>query len=375
MANEWVRGVVTLTPNTPPNHTITNAMNAFESALLQSGWERASWSVASNDRAYLRADRSTQDRWRYDADGPTQFCGIRITQEATDTVIRVSSFIQDQAQTGVQVDARDAPAGTFRRGYIDIDWDVTAPNTYLFICGEDGFYVEAGRDGSPNNLGHGMVVCIAAIPELNATRDAQVRWTAQGLVMDLGGTNGCRFTEGNNRNQRFVTNDGTNRNFTAYLALYSPRSVSRTDTPDPADYRAVRIANRDLLLGMCAFGNNSDLRYGCTFGVYNTPEDDRYRISLLTLLQETLVADIAVQSGSTSNVLSASSTQPTVQMRDVRHDRLALRIVVCDYTLIPFINITDANTGIVYRVFEFNDNGRTANLGIEWPSTVITPSV
>lgn len=374
MANEWVRGTVTLTPNTPPNHTITNAMNAIESALLQSGWERASWSAASDDRSYLRTDRATQDRWRYDADGPTQHSGIRLVQVSSDTVIRISSFLQNQAETDIQVDTRDASGGTFLHGYVDIDWDVTAPNTYLIIAGEDGLYIEAGRDGNPNNLGHGAIVTMQAVPELNATKDGHVRWTAQGFAMDLGGTQGCRFTETNNRNQRFVTNDGTSRNFTAWLALFVARGVTQLTTPNPSDHRLIRIANRDLLLGNTGFGANQDMRYACTFGVFNTPEDDRYRISLITMMQDAQVSDRAASSSSTSNTIG-TGTSPDNDFRDVRHDRLMSRFVVCDYTLLPFINITDANTGIVYRVLEFTDNGRTANLGIEWPSTVITPAV
>ena len=60
---------------------------------------------------------------------------------------------------------------------------------------------------------------------------------------------------------------------------------------------------------------------------------------------------------------------------DIRHLRQILRWVVIDYTLIPFINVTDAGTGTIYRVVEFNDGGRTANLGIEWPASSITISI
>lgn len=373
MANEWVRGTVTLQPGSPTNHTITNAMNVIESVLLQSGWVRASWSLTSSDRSFLRADRLTNDTWRYDADGPTQHCGIRITQENSDTEIWISSFLEDTAGTGVQIDTRAATTGTFQRPYIEILWDNSAANNYLMIAGEHGLYIEVGRDGSNVNLGHGSIVTMAAVPELNATRDAQTRWTTQGFPMDLGGASGCRFTESGSRNNRFVTDDGTNRNFTAYLALRTARSVTNVTSADPLDHRIIRIGNRDLLLGVTGRGGSSDYRYACTFGHLGSPEDDRYRISLIAMIQEQNETDLAVTSASVANNVAASGT-PDVRFRDIRHDRVMNRFVVCDYTLLPFTNITDASTGIVYRVLEFNDNGRTANLGIEWPSTTVTPS-
>ncbi len=373
MANEWKRATFSLIPNTAPNHTIANAMNVIGSFLVSCGWELASWSPSVSNRYYIRTDRATQSRWRYTGDGVTQSCGIRISQETSNTEIHISAFLENTSATGVQLDARDAPlANANRQGKIVISFEVTAANNYLMIAGEDGFYIEAGRDSSNVNLGHGIVATMAEITELNATKSAQVMWTTQGFALDFFGS--CRFTT--SRNNRFVTNDGTNRNFTASLSVFSARGVTTVlGSPAPADYPSYPILNRDLLLGQTANNaNNSDWNYAATFGVLSGPVDDRYRLMQIIVLQDQTHADAAVSSTSTSNTLSAASTGPSINFRDIRHDRQILRLAIVDYTLLPFVNLTEAQTGKVYRVFEFNDNGRTANLGIEWPTVVVTPS-
>ena len=378
MANEWVRGTVTLVPNVAPNHTITNALNAIQSVLLQSGWEATSWSPGGNDRYFIRTDRAVREVWRYEGDGPIQQCGIHLyTNTPTNTEIRMSAFLENSAAAAVEVDAKDATATTNRRGFLTINWDVTAPNNFLMIAGEDGFYIESGRDSSPTNLGHGMLFTISEVVELNATKGTQRRWSTQGFAMDLFGE--CRFVT--NRQNRFVTNDGTNRNFTAYLAVYTTRGVtSTTVTPAPINFPDPFFGNRDLILGQTsvAGGQQSDYRYGCTFGQLNSPEDGRYRIVPILLVQESAAGDItnrAATSSSTSNNLAAGTGGGNVFFRDIRHDRQLARVVIVDYTLLPFTNLTEAQTGKVYRVLEHNDNGRTANLGIEWPTTVVTPAL
>lgn len=366
---------MSLVPNVAPNHTITNAVNVIQSMLLAGGWELASWSPGGNDRYFLRADRSTRENWRYEGDGPIQHCGIRVhTNTPTNTQIRVSAFLENTAATNVQVDQFNATATINRRGYLEIAWDVTSPNNYLMICGEDGFYIEAGRDSSPNNLGHGAITTFAEMPELNATKSQQLRWTTQGFAMDLFGE--CRFT--GDRNNRFVTNDGTNRNFTAFLQLYVTRGVlSTTVAPVPLDFRDIGIGNRDIMLGQTGV-STVDGRYFLTFGQLNTPEDGRYRFAPILMLQEnnpTDIANRAANSSSTSNNVAAGTGGVSFPVRDARHDRIMNRFVVVDYTLLPFANLTEAQTGKVYRVLEHNDIGRTANLGIEWPTTVVTPSL
>lgn len=374
MANEWIRASVTLVPNVAPLHTITNAVNAIGSFLVSGGWELASWSGAANDRYYLRADRGARERWRYEGDGPIQSCGIHVA--VVSTAIRISAFLENTTQTGAQIDTNAATGTGNVCQFVSITFDSTAPNNYLMIGGEDGFYIEAGRDSSSVNLGHGMICCFAAIAELNSTKDNTVRWTTQGLPMDL--TSTCKFCDSATRSTRFVIDDGTSRNFTAGLKLHSARGVSSTTIASaPANYPDYYIGNRDLILGM-NLGNNQTIIVGATFGHRGSPEDGRYRISPVLMVQEDTATDIknmSCSSSAVSNVVAAGTGGQNNTFRDIRHDRVILRIVVADYTLLPFANLTEAQTGKVYRLFEFNDGGRTANLGIEWTDVVVVPSL
>tara|TARA_R100001086_G_scaffold201006_1_gene117238 strand:- start:1653 stop:2765 length:1113 start_codon:yes stop_codon:yes gene_type:complete len=370
MANEWARGTATLIPNVAPNHTIANAINAIGSFLVATGWELASWSGSANDRYYLRTDRNTQARWRYEGDGPVQHCGIHVYAANSDTEVRLSTFLQDSGATAVQVDTADAPFSTNRRGYATLSFDATAPNNYLMVGGEDGFYIEAGRDGEPTNLGHAWIVAFAADPNLNGTKDAQVRWMAQGMPLDLFGA--CRFTS--SLNDRFVIQDGTNRNFSTHFVGYVARGSTNVNSPSPSDYASLIFGNRDLILGQTGTSGSADINVACSFGTINSPIEGRYRISPVLALQERDYVDMAVSSSSASTSVDPSGS-PLVTFRDIRRDRLLLRMVVCDYTLLPFVNVVDSETGVTYRVVQFADNGRTANLGIVWPASVVTPTV
>jgi hypothetical protein len=155
--------------------------------------------------------------------------------------------------------------------------------------------------------------------------------------------------------------------------------TSTTVAPVPADFPIYFFGNRDLILGQTGSGGTtSEYRYGCTFGQLNSPEDGRYRINPLLMIHETSASDISnrgASSASTSNTVAVGTGSINIIFRDIRHDRLIQRVVAVDYTLLPFANLTEAETGKVYRVAEHNDNGRTANIGIEWPTTVVTPSL
>lgn len=373
MAGEWSRGTATLIPNIAPFHTIANAMNLIGSFLTQTGWVEASWSPGTSDRYWIRADRATQDHWRFDGDGPTQHCGIHAQQQNGDTEIHISCFLENQAEDDSQVDTFDFAHSTFRQARSIILFDVTAPNNWLFIGGEDGLYIEAGRDGNPNNLGHTHVATWGVQPELNSTREFTRRWSSQGFVLDLFGP--CKFTEGlTTRNLRYVINDGTSRNFTAYYQGIMARGSGSLATPGPTDYRGIRFGSRDLMNGLTGFGSSAEHRYLFCFGHFNSPEDDRFRISPIQVTQISDNVDIAASSSSSSDVVPAS-TNPDVRCRDIRNHRKMRRVVVVDYTLLPFINIVEAQSGVTYRVVEHNDSGRTANLGVEWPAVVVVPSL
>lgn len=406
MAGEWRQGTFTIDNVL---HTQTNIITAFESFLTQVGWIRASWSGSGTDRHYLRADRATQPRWQFTGDGGIKNGGIRVFYDAlpgTTTGIAafvgqrhivIQSFLENVAQTGVQVLTEDVistavvnfgATTTPRLGTIRIVYDNTAPNVYQLIGGEDGLYVESGRDNQNNNLGHGMILTFGAIPENHSAIDNTVGWTAQGLVADFFGV--CRFTT--DRNKRFVSNDGTNKNFTACLQPQSPRGTYQLTTPAYSDAvassagglgnaggrRGCYIGGRDLILGMGRGGVQPDaaatvastsavvdLQYHAAFGLIDSPQNNRFRISPVMMLQTLRAVEIGVSNTSGSDVAVAGATSG---IRDPRTIRQIFRLAVMDYTLLPWVNVQDAVSGAVYRVARIEDNGRFSQVGIQWPT-------
>lgn len=406
MAGEWRRATFIIDNIL---HTQTNIITAFESFLTQVGWVRASWSGSGTDRYYLRADRLTQPRWQFTGDGGIKQGGIRIFYDSAPATttglaaftgqvhIVIQTFLENAATNGSQVLTEDVinnsianpGATTFRLGSIRLIYDNTAPNTYLLIGGEDGLYVEVGRDSQNNNLGHGAILTFGAIPENHSSIDNTVGWTAQGLVADLFGV--CRFTT--NRQNRFVSNDGSSKNFTAGLQAQSPRgtyslssplysdavALSSTGVANAQGRRGLYISSRDVLYGMGRAGTNPessttvassagniDLQYLCAFGLFNSPQAGRYRISPMLCLQTLGMIDLAATSSSTSDVVVQTNIAGVV---DPRSFRQIFRFAVVDYTLLPWVNIQDAVSGATYRVAQVADNGRYSQIGIEWPSS------
>lgn len=405
MAGEWRRATFIIDNIL---HTQTNIITAFESFLTQTGWVRASWSGSGTDRYYLRADRNTQPRWQFTGDGGIKHGGIRVfyDSDAQTTTglavfagqkhIVIQSFLENVSQNGAQIATEDvintsvaSPGGNIARlGTIRIIYDNTAPNTYLLVGGEDGLYVECGRDAQNNNLGHGAILTFGAIPENHSSIDQTVGWTAQGLVADLFGS--CRFTH--NRNNRFVSNDGSNKNFTSALQPQSPRGTYSLSSPLYSDAtvpsangqanangrRGLYLSSRDLLYGANRAASTEaatsaqsttgdvDLQYFAAFGLFDSPQNGRYRISPMLCIQTLRQVECAATSASTSDV-AASSNQASVI--DPRTFRQVFRFAVVDYTLLPWVNIQDAVSGATYRVARVEDNGRYSQIGIEWPSS------
>lgn len=399
MANEWNQG--TFQFDAPGlSHTFTFALDRIQSALTQSGWELASWSPgasppAANARYLIRTDRNTQDRWQYTGDTLTQHGGILLWYDsdpqtttglaafAGQVHIVIQSFLENTGATDVQVASPDwveTVGGAERFGSIRIVLDSTAVNNYLIYCGEDGLYIESGRDGVQNNLGHGAIMTFGAIPELHGTLDANVKWTAQGLVCDFSDV--CRFSA--DRFDRFVTNDGTDKNFTASLQPYTPRGTYNIDSTgggaNIADQREYYIGAQDNFFSLGS-GNQStsittnqesqeregQIRYAATFGLINTPKNNRFRIAPLVMIQDIRHVDIAADSSSSDNNLAPSADKG--HMIDWRQTRRVFKFAAVDYTLLPFVNITDAVTGVVYRVARMEDNGRFSQFGVQQPTT------
>jgi len=399
------------------SHTFVFVMDKLENALIQSGWERPSWdggafgpgtaggpdAAATDVRHFIRADRNTQDRWQYKGDLLTQHGGIVIWYHADPTAapygpnlggpsnagesgpqIVVQAFLENSAASGVQrytLDHAEDNSTVHRFGSLRLRLDNLAVNNWLVYVGEDGLYLEAGRDTFKTNLGHGAIMCFDSINELNGTRDEAVQWTTQGLVCDFFGQ--CRFTE--DRNVRFVLNDGTNKNTTAALQPYTVRGTASIDSLSGTvfDDRAYYIGARDNFLshgyGGVSVGSNSEFsssgggvssRYAASFGLINTPKNDRIRVSPLFMVQQSTHINVGVLSSVASN--NVTPTANTLQLLDVRTMRQVLRYAAADATLIPFLNVVDSVSGTTYRIARMDDAGRFSQFGVEVPAVQIT---
>jgi hypothetical protein len=419
MAGEWASATFQYDPP-GQSHTFTYVMDKLENALVMSGWGRPSWdggafgpgtvgtpsTPASGDaRYFIRTDRATQGRWRFTGDLLTQHGGILVWYNAdagvdqgngyepnlggpsnagfSGPMIVIQTFLENSAGTGAQVltpDHFEQANGETRTGSVRIQLDNLAVNNYLVYVGEDGLYIESGRDSRYNNLGHGAVMTFGVIPELHGTRDEAVQWTAQGLVADFSGR--CRFSD--DRDRRFVTNDGTDKNFTAALAPLSPRGTSDIDTTSTLveDQRPYYIGARDNYLSagygsssatgqdMGTSGAGHGWLYASTFGLINTPKDDRIRLSPLFMIQQIFHQNAGVNSSSASNNVAAAGN--ALSLLDVRVLRQVFRFAAADYTLIPAVNVVDSVSGATYRIVRMEDDGRFSTFGVEVPSTVLT---
>ena len=400
MPGEWNRATFQIDApgQSHDQDTILTSLNSF---MTQSGWERPSWDDgnqgpgANGESFYwIRSDRNTQSRWQFNGDVVIKHGGIRAwyddDPEGTTGLpefsglkhIVIQSFLENSTATGVEVATPDhvgSVSGIAERfGSIRILFDNLAVNTWFIYGGEDGVYIEVGRDGEEANLGHGMILTFDAIPDLHGTLDAAVDATAQGLVCDLFGN--CRFTA--DRSDRFVANDGTDKNFSASLQPYSPRGTINIDTVsgNVFDQRAYYIASRDNLW---ATGSGTDqgassaiveavfteasAKYAATFGLINSPKNNRFRLSPLHMLQDMQHWNVGRSDVSSANNGPASGD--LTALLDVRVQRQILRVVAADYTLLPFVNVVDAVTGATYRIGRMDDAGRFSQFGVEVPTT------
>lgn len=363
MALEWKRGtfvydVVGL------GHTSTTALNAFQSFLTQCGWDLAAYST-STDKYFVRTDRATNDYWRFNGDGPNQNCGILVRYNAGNSRLEIAAFLENQAGNASQKISNSTHIA-------HVTLDGTAPNNWLFVGGEGGFYVEAGRDGLPTNLGHAMVVAWEVIPEFNGTDDARRMWTTQGAVCDLFGN--LKFTA--DRNSRFVDNQGTNKNYTGRLRPYVCRGTGNFNLSSQGDDRQIGIGPRDNFFSFARAASSSSLYNEIVrfcFGLINTPRDGRYRIS--PMLVDQLVDNAHINCGTTTSSASNNvAPDGSAYLFDLRQIRRVAKFAVVDASLIPFVTITDLATNVIYRVAQVGDGGRACNIGIVWPdnSNVVT---
>jgi hypothetical protein len=111
-----------------------------------------------------------------------------------------------------------------------------------------------------------------------------------------------------------------------------------------------------------------------TFGTAFSPVNGKYVVSQLVMRLHNAYFNCGA-AGVGSSASTATPNSYSGQCADARNFRQVKRFAAVDYSLLGFSNIQDAVTGTVYRVAQFNDSGRSTNIGVEWPSTVITISV
>lgn len=304
------------------------------------------------------------NRWTYNGDGPWQHCGLQITNDTANSRIVIQTMLENTTKSGLQRAQNVAHQ-------INIAYQTTAPNNFLFIGGEWGFFGECGRDGLNVNLAHWAVATFDTAASLFGTDDARLHWTTQGIGMDLFGV--LKFSDSSQN--RFVDSAGSSKNYTASLHPYMVRSAVSFATSVPVDDQRMYIGNRDLYLSPAFTNSGSSISSAVhlgrsTFGVLFSPRDGRYRISPMITEQISNAATLQgcyVASSSVSNNV-AQDAQGLVVI-DYRHLRDIPKFVCIDSSLVPFVSLTDQATGITYRVSQIADGGRATNIGIELPDS------
>lgn len=362
-------GTTTVTFEFDNNSSVTGGNTAVTIGTTLLGMMDA-LTAAINASALATTSQSLTEVWRYDCDGVEQACGIHVKYNSGGSPsprIEISAFIEDSAAAGVFKDTNSDAIAYYA-------FDNTVNNDLIMIAGEDGLWVEAGRDGATNNLAHLHVGVVKPIPEFAGTKDVRMKLTSQGMVLDLFGQITKISTD---RSQRFVNNDGSNQNYTAFIFPRCTRGTNQMATANPVDGQRYPMASRDNFIGMVGNGSNVDgtglsaLGYCCSFGLINSPVDDHFKISPFWMFQDVLsTTSVGQASGSASNNVPPDVNR--TRLTECRWIRQYARLAAIDQSLIPNNNYTDPVSGIVYRCALVADDGRSANLAIEWPSTSVT---
>lgn len=322
--------------------------------------------AAINAQGFAVTASLVSDIWRFNGDAVEQNCGIHVLWNTGNTRIEISAFLENQSGSGSMVETTTSSSLTAANQKILISYNNSLTNDWIIYCGEDGLYIEVGTAGVSQNIGHGLIATFMPIPMLAGSKDAQRKWSSQGLCMDLFGP--LKFSE--DRNYRFVDNAGSNKNYSGRLTPTVARGTSSQIASTQVNGQPYYVGPADNIIGQFAGGNVSNWPVGMAFGVINSPVDDRYKLSPLWITMHTPFAfTVAVNSASVSNNVAPTAAN---YMLEARWLRQVPRVVVPDGTLLPFVNVPDLVTGKVYRITRVADNGRNAGLGIEYPSTVIT---
>lgn len=313
--------------------------------------------AAINSVALFNVSALEHSQWWYTGDNYYQHSGILVQHNASPARIEITSFLENVAKTGVQV---AVTAGATYRTVIN--YDNTKNNDYMFIAGEDGFYVEGGTDTNLNNIAHGAVMAFYPDPEMYGTRNRERQWTSQGITIPFLG-NLLSY----DRNYRFVETVGDRRNHTGLLYGRCARGCGSTTVRSPADNKEAYIGSREHNMHAMELPQNASSYsrvFFTTFGMFQSNFDDLYRITSITVQVSDLYQVMRYSTG--TEVVSAASISEYV--RDIRNGMCPTpKFGVCSSYLLPWNNIVDKRTGLTYRVARVSDGGRNSNVVIVWP--------
>lgn len=375
MADEWNFAQTTWDASVATETKKTALADKLQDFLEQTGWELTSWSpgdtgqdlndVSTNPRYFTRTDHGSSDVWHYTGDGILQKCGIAITGDTDSDVLRVHAFLENTSGDDVQVSTASSSVGLI---FIDTAL-ASATADVLIIGGEWGLFFEIGEGGTRASVAMGMIATFMPWDFLNGTRNDERKWCTQGVVMDLFGE--IRWTD--NRNDRTVLNDGTNKNVTGSLQVLLARgNTDHLANSNVEDSLETKVGSFESMFGHLwsangniNFSDISAAKY--SFGLLSTPFDDRWRVSKALLEQRTddsIVGSSVVTSSGSNNVAPSNETS-WVDFRNAIREMP--KLVVVGHLLSPWQNFTETTTSVDYFIVRVEDNGRPFNLGIEWP--------
>lgn len=295
--------------------------------------------------------------WWYTGDNFYQHGGIR-TRTISTTGLEICSFLENIPRNASQYNL--APPDV-----VDVTLDLSQVNSFLFVLGEDGLYIEGGTGANYNNIAHGAVFAYNPDPTLQGTRDRERTWCTQGITFNLRGALTAYA-----HTQRFVETVSDRRNHTGSLYGRTPRGSNSVLNRSIVNNRDIRVGNRDHM--MCTAYNIQAPgwdTFTCTLGLMQSNFDDLYRISGLMAIQG--AADIYVayrNSGGVETVAPPDGQGYFIEFFDSRN---ALREITkfgcCSSYVLPWNTVTDKRTGAVFRVAQVVDTGRNSNLAIMWP--------
>jgi hypothetical protein len=291
-----------------------------------------------------------------------QHNGIHV-KIASVSQISIASFLENTTQAGMQISL----VPTYQ---VAIAQDNTQINNFLFVGGEDGFYIEGGTGANYNNIAHGFIFAYYPDASFGGTRDRERTWLSQGGVYDLRGT-----IRTDDHNYRFVETVSDRRNHTGKINAMLPRGSLSVLNRNASDNRQMYFGPRDHWMAVPYYVYSDHWHiHTATLGLFQSNFDDLYRVSFFCALQgQGETYSLARTSGGAETVGGTTDNQSTIF--DLRNGlRQIPKFGCCSSYLLPWNNITDKRTGIIFRVAQVPDTGRNSNIAVVWPdnSNVVT---